>query len=76
MFRCGSVNSLIDKCLKPHKDSKKQQKKVCFNERYNCASQKDPKNGDDDNNQKMYASMSQMSDIDEISSRYFGDSSQ
>ena len=42
----------------------------------NCASQKECENGDNDNDQKIYASMAWMSDNDEITSRDFGDSSQ
>ena len=36
-FRCGSVNHLFAKYLKPPKDNKRQQKQVCFNERGNHA---------------------------------------
>ena len=38
--------------------------------------QRKSKNGDDDNNKNIYASMARMSGNDEISSRDFGDSSQ
>ena len=74
-FRCGYVDNLIAKCLKPPKDNKKRWKKVRFNEKGNRESQKESENRDNDNGQKIYASMSCMSDNDEIPSRYFCDSS-
>ena len=40
------------------------------------ASQKESENGDNYNDQKIYASMAQMSGNEEISSRYFCDSYQ
>ena len=39
-FRCGYEYHQITKCPKPPKDHEKQQKKLCFSERGNCASQK------------------------------------
>ena len=75
-FRCGSVDHLIAKCLKPPKDNKKQQNTFRFNERVNRVPQKESKDGDDDNDQYIYASMARMYDDDEKYSRYFGDSSQ
>ena len=47
-FRCGSVDHLIAKCLKPPKDNKKQRKQVRLNERGNCTLQKEFDNCDDD----------------------------
>ena len=44
--------------------------------RGNRASQKEPDNGDNDNNQRIYASMAQICGNDESSSRYFGESLQ
>ena len=41
---------------------------VHFSERSNLAPQKEYKNGDNDNYQKVYAYMAQMSDNDKISS--------
>ena len=75
-FTCGSVDHLIDKCLKPPKYEKKRQNQVCFNERGNCSPQKESENGDNDNNQKIYAYMARMSVNDQSSGRDFGDSSQ
>ena len=45
------------------------------NERVNCASQKESEGGDNDNDQKIYASMAKISGNDKIYSRYFSDSS-
>ena len=42
----------------------------------NCASQKESENGDNYNDQRVYASMTQMSGNDKNSSRYISDSSQ
>ena len=71
-FRCGSEDHLIAKCLKPPKYNKKRRKQVRFNEKGHC----ECNNGDDENNQKIYAYMARMSDNDESPSRYFGDSFQ
>ena len=57
-FRCVSVDNLIAKCLKPPKDNEKQKNQVRFNERGNRAPQKEPKNGDHDNDQRVDASTS------------------
>ena len=40
VFRCGSEDNLIDKCLKSPKDDKKRRNQVCFSETVNHASQK------------------------------------
>ena len=56
-FRCGYVDNLISKCSKPPKDNQKKRKTVRFNERGNCAPQKESDNGDDDNDQTIYVSM-------------------
>ena len=56
-FRWGYVDNLIAKYLKPHKDNYKRRKQVCFIERGNRALQKQCDNGDNNNDQKMYASM-------------------
>ena len=56
-FICRSVDLLIDKYNKPPKDNGKQQNQVRFNERGNHASQKEYENGDDDKDNKIYASM-------------------
>ena len=68
-FGCGSVDYIIAKFPKSPKDIKNQ---ICLNERVNCASQKEPYNVDNDDDQKIYAFMSQMSSHDKSSSRYFG----
>ena len=47
-----------------------------LNERGICASHKECDNDENNNNQKIYASMSQISDHDECPSRNFGDSLQ
>ena len=73
-FRCGPVDHLVSKCPKPPKYNEKQQKQVRFNERGNFASQKESKDVDDDNDQKIYAYMARMSGNEESYSRYFGDS--
>ena len=75
-FRCGSIDNLIAKCPKPHKDNKKQLKTVCFNERGICASQKKSKNVDYGNYQKIYAYIARMSGNERSPSRNFGGSSQ
>ena len=75
-FRCVYVNNLIDNFPKPPKDNEKQRKTVRFNEKCNCAQQKESEDGDHDNYQKIYESMTRMSGNDESYSRDFGDSSQ
>ena len=72
-FICGSVDNLIAKYPKLHKYNKKLQKQVRFNERNNCAPQKEPENGDKYNYQKIYASMAQMYGNYKSSSTDFGD---
>ena len=74
-FICGSIYHLISKCQKPL-EYKKKLNCVRFNERSNSASQNECKNGDDDKNQIIYASMERFSSNDESSSRNFGDSLQ
>ena len=75
IFRCGSVNHIIVKCLKPPKDNKKQWKQVHFNKNCNRALQTESENGDNYNNKRVYAYMAQMYGNDEVSSRDFGDTS-
>ena len=75
-FRCGSEDQLLAKCPKTPKDKNKQRKQVSFSERGNRALHKECKNGDNYNDQKIYASMIRMSDNDESPSRDFSDSSQ
>ena len=64
IFRCGSVDNLIDQFPKPSKDNEKQRKQVRFNDRVSLSSQKESKNGDNYNDQKIYADMSWMSGND------------
>ena len=52
-FRCEYVDHLITKFPKPPKDKYKRQKKVCSNERGNCALEEESEN-DDDNTKKIY----------------------
>ena len=72
MLWCGSVNNIISTWPKPHNYSKKRQKTFYFNERSNCAPQKETNDSDTDNNQKIYESMVLMFGNDKSSSRYFG----
>ena len=74
-FRCVSVDRVIAKFPKPPKYKEKQRNQIRFKERGNCASQTEFQNGNNDNDQKIYASMARMSGNYEISSRYFGGSS-
>ena len=62
--------------MKAPKYNDKQQKQVHLSERVNIVSRKECKKGDNDNDQNVYASISQMSGNDESPSRYFGDSPQ
>ena len=71
-FRCGYEDNLIAKCPNPPKENEKRRKQVCFNEKYNRACD----NGNDNNDQMIYASMAHMSGNEEFSSGNFGDSSQ
>ena len=75
-FRCVYEDHLIAKIPKLPKDNQKRQKQVRFSERVNCASQKEYNNGENNNDQKIYASMACMSDNDKCPSRDFGDSLQ
>ena len=75
-FTCGFIYHLIATCLKLPKDNKKRKNQVHFNERGVCVSQKESDNSDDDNDQKIYASMARISGNEKCSSRYFGDSLQ
>ena len=75
-FRYGSEYHQIDKFVQPPKDKKKRQNKVRFSERGNRELQKECKNGDNDNDQRKYSSMAQMSGNEKSPSRDFGDSSQ
>ena len=74
--KCRYVDHQISKFPKPPEDNGKELETVHFNERDDCAFQKESENGDNDNNQKKYTSMAQMYSNDNSSSRDFGDSSQ
>ena len=63
---------MIATCPKPPKDNEKRQKQVRFNEKGNCACD----NGENDDNQKIYASMVRMSSNDERSRENYGGSLQ
>ena len=63
---------MISKCPKPPKDNEKRRKQVRFNEKGNRAYD----NGKDENDNKIYASMAQMSSDDKRKSGKYGDSSQ
>ena len=69
-FRCGSEYHMIAKCSKTPKDNEKRRKQVSFNEKGNRACD----NGKDNNDHKIYASMSRMSSNDKLSSEKYGDS--
>ena len=71
-FRSGSEDHLIAKCPKPPKENEKQQKQVRFNEKVNCACD----NNENNNDQKIYASMARMSGNDECPGGNLGDSLQ
>ena len=75
MFWCRSENHLIENVPITLKDNKKQQKQFSSTERGNRALQKEYDNDDNDNDQKIYASMAHMYDNEKIPSRDFGDSS-
>ena len=66
-FRCGSEDHMIAKCPKPPKYSEKRRKSLRFNEKGNRAC----KNGKDNNDQKIYASMARMSSDDERKSKEY-----
>ena len=63
---------MIAKNPKPPKDNEKRRRQVCFNEKGNLAC----KNGENDDDRKIYASMARMSSDDERKSVNYGDSSQ
>ena len=71
-FRCVSEDHMIARCTKPSKDNKNRRNQVRFNEKGNLACN----NGENNNDQKIYASMAQMSSNDERSIEKYGDSSQ
>ena len=71
-FRCGYEDHMIAKCPKPPKDNEKRRNQVSFNEKGNCACD----NSENNDDQKIYASMARMSSNDERSSENYGDSSQ
>ena len=73
-FRYGFEDNLIAKCTEPPKDNNKRRNKFRFNERVDCVSQKESDNGDNYNNQKIYAYMEQISGNCKIPSRDFVDS--
>ena len=75
-FRCGSVDHLIAKCLEPPRDTEIWRNQFRFNDRVNCASQKECENGRDDTNQYIYSFMARMSGNDRMFSRDFGESLQ
>ena len=63
---------MIEKCPKPPKDSEKRRKSEKSKEKGNRACD----NSDDDNDLKVYASMTRMSSDDKFKSKDYGDSSQ
>ena len=71
-FRCGSEDHLIAKSTKPPKHNEKWRKNVRLNEKGNRAYN----NGENNSDQKIYASMARMYGNDECPSESFGDSSQ
>ena len=71
-FICGSEDHMIAKCPYPPKDNKKRRKQVCLNEKGNRACD----NGEDNDNHKIYASMTHMSSDDKRKSVKYHDSSQ
>ena len=71
-FRCGSEDRLITKCPKPPKYNNKQKNQIRFIDNGNNASQKVCKNGDNFNNQNIYAYMAQMPGNNEIFRGDFG----
>ena len=74
-FRCGSEDHIIVNYTNPPKDNEKKRKQVRYSERGNRASQKECNNGKNNNDRKIYASMSHVSDNEECPSRDFSDSS-
>ena len=71
-FRCGYQYQLFAKFTKPPKDNEKRKKQVGFNERGNRAC----KNGDNNSDLNIYASMERMYFNDRCPNGNFGDSSQ
>ena len=63
---------MVAKCPKPPKYNEKRSKQVHFNEKVNRACD----NGEDNDDNKIYASMARMSSDDERKSVKYGDSSQ
>ena len=63
---------MIAKCPKPPKDSEKRRKSEKSKEKGNFECE----NRDDDNDLKVYASMTRMSSDDKRENKYYGDSSQ
>ena len=70
-FRCVFEDHLLATFPNPPKDNDKRRNQVRFNEKGNCACD----NGENNIDQKMYASMARMSGNDECPSEHFGDSS-
>ena len=64
IFTCGSQDHLIVKFTKPLKENEKRRKQARFNEKVNHPYE----NVKNNSNQKIYASMVQMSGIDKCSS--------
>ena len=71
-FRCGSEYHLIAKFPKLPKDNDKRQKQVSCSEKVNHACDR----GENNSDQKIYASMARMSGNYECTSEHFGGSSQ
>ena len=71
-FRCGSEDHMMAKCPKPSQDNEKRQKKVRFNKKVNSPCD----NGENNSDQKIYASMARMFVNDEFPSEHFSDGSQ
>ena len=71
-FRCGYEDHMIAKFPKPPKENEKRRNKVLLNVKGNCACN----NGENNSDQKIYASMERMSGNDECTSENVGDSSQ
>ena len=68
-FRCGSEDHLIAKCPNPPKDNDKWRNQVRFSEIIIRSSQKECDNGDNYNDQNIYAYMARMYDNYECPSR-------
>ena len=75
-FICGYEDHLVAKCPKSPTENEKRRKQFIFSERGNCTLQMECDNGDNNNYQKIYASMEQMSDNNKSTSRYFDNSLQ